>query len=195
MKIIIFVVCCYFTLNTCLSQNCKAIKDTLYFINIYCIKNNNNPKTGGGLIKYLSKINFDITSYDSFRKSFYSTVVYTPDPFIGFQSSYFCYGIADYKELTKCYIKKQKQMLRKEMKLPTITLKDSTKFDISVYKIIGEFWLIENELDKINSMTDQINIDTSFYNFTYYYKFKNIIKSWKLTKLERESLFTTFHIN
>jgi len=195
MKVILFIL--FFLFSTiCFSQDCTSTKDTLYFINFFAIKNNGICYRVYGLIKTINEIKIEFTTLKKFSNSFYSYFIWTEWYFDIYMIKK-CYSDSTNKIFSELYYdfyNQEKIMNKKDFKLNAILPGDSTKLIIHVFKLFGEFWILPKNINYFNNSDSYIFVSDE-YKHDYYYKFKKIFQSYKLSRKEKKLFKTLFNCN
>lgn len=167
------------------AQNCDFKKDSVYYVSVTGYLTNGRPVFTQFVISSLDTIAFYIKKNNNdFLCNIYKSAIYVTEPYIGFMDN------------IKCLDKKEEELKDFNNKLTSlnkickkvISFPDNNykTLNLSIVRLVGDFWIIPLNIDEINYTSELIKIDNTCYGFKYYYKIKKIKKVIPVTKDEKK---------
>jgi len=176
--------------------DCVSIKDTVFLVTMHSVYDGSYPKQSWFVIEesnLLEKIN--TSSNALLLEKIFSNAIHITEPFIGFERKMWsCYHVTQYDSLYKSFIVPYSVMNKKFQKIGLVNLTNQKVVKIEAVSIIAEFWILQKNLEEINSLNHSFYIKEEWYIAPYYYILKQIFESKKLSKQEIKLLKQYFNV-
>ena len=157
------------------AQEYKTKIDTVYFVFLKEKIYSERPVFTQFVLKNTDSLNYYISHKIDFSCKIFNYAIYVSEPNLGFieMSKY----IPKDKNKEFRLFNKKLRYLNQNFRTTKIFDKSNKKqLEISIIKIISEFWVLPFDINMINNTTESIQIHSECYKSNYFYRFRQIIK-------------------